>query len=88
MFPFLGQQALNERSNPTINAVVYFHTELTATTAKTLKRLGTSHPKGVGTRGFFFRYNINSLKHAQELLQLQTKLLKLEPFGGAGIVQW
>ena len=48
--PFLGQQALNKCSNPTINVVVYFHTEPTATTVKTLKGLGTSLqslPRGV-----------------------------------------
>ena len=39
---FLGQQALYKRSNPTINVVVYFHTEQIAKTAKILKRLGTT----------------------------------------------
>ena len=63
MVPFLGHQALNKRSNPNTNVVVYFHTEQTAKTAKTLKRLGTrlqSLQRGVGTGGFCFRYNTPS----------------------------
>ena len=67
MILFLGQQALNKRSNPTINVVVYFHTEQTATTAKTLDRLetrlqslrGGGGREGLGIRGYCFRYNNN-----------------------------
>ena len=62
MVSLLGQQALNKRSNPTINIVGHLNTEQTATTAKTLKRLGTRLQSltrrgggGLGSRGFCFR---------------------------------
>ena len=80
MVPFLGQRALNKRSNPTINVVVYFHTEQTTTTENSQKTRNevTKSPKGVGHKRFLLslQYPSHDESGQDDSLRKETKTRK------------